>query len=496
MVMATKEGSETWRNSAVSSTSEITHPRASFKRTFKGRSILCAFWLVAVIGLFKLLSYRSSEPWIFGLYSLPYFVFLVGLIGATLFLTFLFYRFRLKALYILVGSAILFVISIAAIELGGQVYAFLYPSYRVLSLIPDRMVGWKLAPNLRFTWAGHYWYAREFSAPIETNSQGFRDIQRTFAKPQVVIRVALLGDSMVEAMHVPFDKTAGHLLEQRLNAFAKSEAVKPPKYEVLNFGVSNYGVGQYLLAWEEYASKFIPDYVYIFVAEIQLDRTVTKYEPSTLSNTPTRLRVRPTFRLKAGELVREPARDFDEFVNAQNELIRKELGGKRVVRRTHGLFIGPLLNVSLWQRLVQVQKRLSADVKNSQVQAQMISFHPVDQEMIDVNLRVIEELGRRIKQRGSRLIVVDASGYFLYLRWERLPATLRQFCAEKGFGWIPLANELLKAEKNGILTRWPYDQHFNETGNEMFAEAMYRWMAHEVEDSKNYPALTKADMTN
>src|SRR2546422_7785748 len=106
MVMATKEGSKTWQNSAVSSTSEITHTRASFKRTFKGRSIPCAFWLVAVIGLFKLLSYRSSEPWIFGLYSLPYFVFLVGLIGATLFLTFLFYRFRLKAFYILLGSAI------------------------------------------------------------------------------------------------------------------------------------------------------------------------------------------------------------------------------------------------------------------------------------------------------------------------------------------------------------------------------------------------------
>ena len=445
--------------------------------------VLCG--IVAVIALFKLFSYRSSEPWIFGLYSLPYFLFLVLSIGSTFFLGTIFYRFKLKAFYILFGLGFLFVLSIGAFELSGQIYAFLYPSYRVLSFVPDRVVGWKLAPDLQFTWGGQYWYAREFSVPIETNSHGFRDVQRTVAKPQGVIRVALLGDSMVEAFQVPFNKTAGHVLEQRLNARAQSATAKPVKrYEVLNFGVSNYGVGQYLLGWEQYASKFSPDYVFIFVAEIHMERTVSKYEPSAFSTIRQLLWVRPTFRLEKGDLVREPARDFDEFVNVQKELIRKEFGEKRMARKPHGLFIGPSLHISPWHSLMQIQKILSPHPKDAEAQAEVTVFNPVDQQAIDVNLRVIEELGRQVKKGGSQLVVVDASRYFRYLKWETLTTTLERFCAENEFGWIPLGDELLKAEKSGISTRWPYDQHFNETGNAMFADAMYRWMVDELGQSK------------
>src|SRR4029077_5397964 len=141
------------------------------------------------------------------LYSLPYFIFLVFSVGTTLFLGALFYRFRFQAFYILFNLVILFVVCIAAIECGGQIYAFLHPSHRVLSFVPDRVVGWKLLPNLRFIWTGHSWYARGFSVPGTTNSIGFRDIERTIAKPTGASRVVLLGDSMVEALQVPFDKT-------------------------------------------------------------------------------------------------------------------------------------------------------------------------------------------------------------------------------------------------------------------------------------------------
>lgn len=459
------------------SSSDNRNKVAELQAGFKGQLKfyrLCG--LLAAIALFKLVSYRSSEPWIFGLYSLPYFVFLVLSIGGTLFLGVLFYRFQLKAFYILIGSAVLLVISIAAVELGGQIYAFLYPSYRVLSFVPDRMVGWTLVPNLHFTWAGHYWYAKEYSVPIQTNSQGFRDVERTIAKPQGVVRVALLGDSMVEALQVPFDKTAGHVLEQRLNARGQSGPGRAAKYEVLNFGVSNYGVGQYLLAWEQYAAKFAPDYVFIFIAEIHMNRTVTKYESSAVSAKAKPLWLRPTYRLEQGELIREPARDFDEFINAQKELINDEFGGTRMVKRSHGLFIDPFLDISPWHTLMHIQRRFTGQLSSTEAQAQVTAFQPVDQATIDVNLRVIEELGREVKKSGSQLVVVDASRYFRYLKWEPLTTILERFSAEKGFGWIPLGDELLTAEKKGTSTRWPYDQHFNETGNEMFAEAMYRWM--------------------
>jgi hypothetical protein len=53
------------------------------------------------------------------------------------------------------------------VEVAGQVYAALRPSYRVLSYVPEKTLGWKLAPNLEFVSTGGHWYAREFSVPIK-----------------------------------------------------------------------------------------------------------------------------------------------------------------------------------------------------------------------------------------------------------------------------------------------------------------------------------------
>jgi hypothetical protein len=133
---------------------------------------------------------------------------------------------------------------------------------------------------------------------------------------------------------------------------------------------------------------------------------------------------------------------------------------------------------------MQVQRAFTDGRNNPTVPNQAIKFQQPDEQAIAINLKVIEELGRQVNQAGSKLVVVDASRYFPFLKWEGLSALLEKFSAEKGFGWIPLGDELLQAEKKGIVTRWPYDQHFNETGNKMFAEAMQRWMTRQSEDAQ------------
>jgi hypothetical protein len=45
------------------------------------------------------------------------------------------------------------------LELSAQVIALLRPSYEVLYLQPDRALGWKQVPNLRWKWTGFHWYA-------------------------------------------------------------------------------------------------------------------------------------------------------------------------------------------------------------------------------------------------------------------------------------------------------------------------------------------------
>jgi len=86
----------------------------------------------------------------------------------------------------------------------------------------------------------------------------------------------------VEAIQVPFDRTTSHLLELDLNRRFRT-LTGSTQYEVLNFGISNFGVRQYLLCWEEYASRFAPDLVFILVADFHMQRTVTREEESSFS---------------------------------------------------------------------------------------------------------------------------------------------------------------------------------------------------------------------
>src|SRR5262249_31161401 len=149
-------------------------------------------------------------------------------------------------------------------EAIGQGIALVRPAYDVLFLKPDRALGWRQVPDLHWTWAGWNWYAVDYSVDVKTNSAGFRDAEREYAKPGGVKRVAMLGDSFIEAVQVPFPKTAAQLLERRLNASVGREAASAPKWEVLDFGISSFGIGQYLLTWEHHARRYAPDYVVVF----------------------------------------------------------------------------------------------------------------------------------------------------------------------------------------------------------------------------------------
>jgi hypothetical protein len=58
----------------------------------------------------------------------------------------------------------------------------------------------------------------------------------------------------VAARQVSFEKTASQLLEKKLNH--ELGVATGGKFEVLNFGVGNFGLSQYYLTWQNYASKF------------------------------------------------------------------------------------------------------------------------------------------------------------------------------------------------------------------------------------------------
>jgi hypothetical protein len=143
----------------------------------------------------------------------------------------------------------------------GGVFAFglLEVGVRLVHLVPDRF--WEPDAQLgaRLTPDAHGWWTqeeREFVVPIRINRQGLRDVEHGYEKPSGVYRVLLLGDSFVEAMHVPLEATIGRQLEQRVN-----DAGGGRRIEVVAAGVSGYGTAGELLYFRRDGKRYHPDLV-------------------------------------------------------------------------------------------------------------------------------------------------------------------------------------------------------------------------------------------
>jgi hypothetical protein len=94
---------------------------------------------------------------------------------------------------------------------------------------------------------------------VKINRDGLRGPEVTLERPRGTFRIALLGDSYIQAFEVPFEKTVGEVLESRLSV------LRGTPVEVLNFGVGGYGTGQELLTLQHEVWKYSPDLILLAV---------------------------------------------------------------------------------------------------------------------------------------------------------------------------------------------------------------------------------------
>ncbi len=269
-------------------------------------------------------------------------------------------------------------------------------------------------------------------------------------------------------------KTAGGLLERRLNAEVAGATDATAFFEVLNFGISNYSVGQFLLVWEEYANRFDPDFVFVLVDPLHMRRTTRAVKGGAFTSTRgRRLRIRPTFENRDGQLVRHPATDYAEFVELQEQLIRGEFNGSRMRRKPQSLSGHSMLGV-LWSRVPSLGEFLGAPRQGATPRRR--AHVGVDEQILVLNLRILGELKRQVERSDAQLILVDVSRYFSHTS-PALAEALQEFCARRRFGYEDLSEPMLAANDAGVSTRWRHDAHFNEAGNEIFARAMFEWLA-------------------
>ena len=378
-------------------------------------------------------------------------------------------RYRARALWII--AAVTLLVSGCAGVLQVQVQ--LRPAFDVLYLQPDRVLGWKQVPNLRWTWAGFARYVDEFNVDIQTNSHGFRDLERRFEKEDGVVRIALLGASMIEAVQVPLEQTAGQVLEKRLNAEPPPLRADARRFEVLNFGVSAYGIGQTLLVWEAYAHRFEPDYVFLYLSPLSLELTVETHQAPRFTGAKKKLQVRPGFRIDAGKLVRSPPLHTAAFIKGQQRLMREVYGGTRTRRRYFSVALKCYLVMQSFDFALP-GRTCDGDVPDVTPPAKRYSVS--DSEVREVNLAIIRELAHKVETAGARFVLVDDTAEHS-LGSANLRAVMQALSDELAVGYIPLYAALAEAQVRDVPTHWKRDIHFNRAGNELLGNSMHRWMA-------------------
>ncbi len=146
----------------------------------------------------------------------------------------------------LIAASVVFAGVIA--EIGLRMAEISYPVFHKL----EALRGWAPRPDITGVWM------TEGKAYIANNKEGFRDRDHAIAKPPGVFRIAVIGDSMTEALAVPVEQTYWSILEQRLNACGVNSG---RTVEVLTFGVSGHGTAQERLTLGNNALKYAPDLV-------------------------------------------------------------------------------------------------------------------------------------------------------------------------------------------------------------------------------------------
>ena len=151
----------------------------------------------------------------------------------------------------------------------------------------DPYRGWGGNPNGKSFWNGE-----GIPSEINMNSGGFRDYERSQTKPKNGFRIALLGDSFTEAIHVKLEDTHGAIIEQNLQ---QCPVLKDRKVEVMNFGVQGYGTAQELMTLRHHVWDYSPDLVMlVFFAANDLRNNYRALEHDHL---------RPYFIYQDGKLV-------------------------------------------------------------------------------------------------------------------------------------------------------------------------------------------------
>lgn len=326
-------------------------------------------------------------------------------------------------------------------------------------MIYDPLTGWKPRPDST-THHGMYRY----------NSRGIRSAPTDYAlePPEGVVRIALFGDSFTHGDDVPFEETWGFYLEQELQAAGVTA-------EVVNFGVSAYGMDQAFLRWQTLGRQFTPQLVLFGFQAENVGRNVNifraLYAPGTgIPFTKPRFIFDGTGRIR---LVNSPTLPLDEIPHVLAHLQTSELA-------RYEWFYGPAAyREQFWHhsRLLT----LGIDVfsgDGSGPTPRSGRLFDMDGEPVRITVRLLQEFRQDAEQHGAEFYVVhlpkeDDVSRLLSGRPLLYRELLARLSEEQRV--IDPAARLVSAARNTSLDRL-FQRHYSAAGNRVIAGVIAQFL--------------------
>lgn len=156
----------------------------------------------------------------------------------------------------ILGNLAALAIGLIAVFVVGEILARTVLPISTFRSSYDQLLGVRRVPNQTARYV-----SEDYSTTIVINSEGYHDFEHPIEKPTNTYRIAIIGDSYVEGLQVGRNKNFTYLLEQRLG----QQSTSGKKFEVLNFGVSGFGISQYYRLLEVEVMKYKPDMVIMAV---------------------------------------------------------------------------------------------------------------------------------------------------------------------------------------------------------------------------------------
>jgi len=318
----------------------------------------------------------------------------------------------------------------------------------------DPGLGNRYLPNQRGTFV-----ADEIHARFRINDAGWNS-RRDYlqAEAPAAQRVAVVGDSFIEALQVDFDRSYPALLEDHLNRIGPG-----PPWEVYSFGMSGANLVQYAYVLDEVRSVHTPDVVILNI--VANDFAESLYGLGRADN----------WTLQPTDAGLEPVAPRPASNLRWKQLLRHSALARYLV-----------INQRLPQKLHFVRSLFYGDVRNFEANVDVAGLDPLaDSRDLERLLRDI--LGRyRAAAAGAELyIVLDANRGDLYHEGERRPSKIRPMFAaiarlarEQGIGVLDLTQPFREAyQRDGARFEFQHDGHWNAHAHAVVAEAVAIWLA-------------------